>query len=267
MAIAPESPYAPARRTVRRWFLRGRPELPPIELALPVGERVGAAVEGAVAARLGRRLPPELVRHDPTGGPARGHHHPFYLPEDADGDGRIDHLVMYAPQGFDPCWHDALDWIRPAAAADGPLPAFDLQPDWEGRVEGPERSPAPGSLLGPARFWRSATPWVPNLHVKWWKINSPEAERAELARLLRAELRRRGLDAAALEWLAALPAGERHLTAPDFVTVRPDHPHGVARSRHPGSFWRLAFAWPVPGPLAFGFACHLGLGLFRHDRG
>jgi len=30
-----------------------------------------------------------------------------------------------------------------------------------------------------------------------------------------------------------------------------------------GSFWRLTFPEPVQGPLALGFACHFGLGLYR----
>lgn len=30
-----------------------------------------------------------------------------------------------------------------------------------------------------------------------------------------------------------------------------------------GSFWRLAFDKPVQGPLALGFTCHFGLGMFR----
>lgn len=29
-----------------------------------------------------------------------------------------------------------------------------------------------------------------------------------------------------------------------------------------GGFWRLTFPQPVQGPLALGFACHFGLGLF-----
>jgi len=29
------------------------------------------------------------------------------------------------------------------------------------------------------------------------------------------------------------------------------------------SFWRLEFPVPIAGPLALGFACHYGLGLFR----
>lgn len=30
-----------------------------------------------------------------------------------------------------------------------------------------------------------------------------------------------------------------------------------------GSFWRLTFPEPIQDPLALGFACHFGLGLFR----
>jgi len=30
-----------------------------------------------------------------------------------------------------------------------------------------------------------------------------------------------------------------------------------------GSFWRLTFPEPVAGPLALGFGCHFGLGLFK----
>jgi len=29
-----------------------------------------------------------------------------------------------------------------------------------------------------------------------------------------------------------------------------------------GRFWRLTFPHPVAGPLALGFACHYGLGVF-----
>ncbi len=54
---------------------------------------------------------------------------------------------------------------------------------------------------------------------------------------------------------------------------RPIHFHrfrekrGLRQPDRHGSFWRLRFAEPVDpkmhGPLALGFACHFGLGLFR----
>jgi len=32
-----------------------------------------------------------------------------------------------------------------------------------------------------------------------------------------------------------------------------------------GGFWRLTFAEPVYGPVALGFGCHFGLGMFIPD--
>ena len=53
----------------------------------------------------GRRVaqaPPEISGREATGGPLRdpGHAHAFWLPEDADGDGKIDHVCVYAAAGF-----------------------------------------------------------------------------------------------------------------------------------------------------------------------
>jgi CRISPR-associated protein Csb2 len=39
--------------------------------------------------------------------------------------------------------------------------------------------------------------------------------------------------------------------------------HGLTQPDRLGSFWRLVFPEPVTGPLALGFACHYGLGLFK----
>ena len=40
---------------------------------------------------------------------------------------------------------------------------------------------------------------------------------------------------------------------------------GLTQPDTRGSFWRLTFAAPVSGPLALGFGCHFGLGLFRPE--
>ncbi|MHB8391934.1 MAG: type I-G CRISPR-associated protein Csb2, partial [Acidobacteriaceae bacterium] len=50
--------------------------------------------------------------------------------------------------------------------------------------------------------------------------------------------------------------------------LRPIHFHrfrskrGLTQPDTRGSFWRIEFAKPVRGPLALGFGCHFGLGLF-----
>lgn len=41
---------------------------------------------------------------------------------------------------------------------------------------------------------------------------------------------------------------------------------GLAQPDRLGSFWRLTFPEPIAGPLALGFACHYGLGLFKPAR-
>jgi CRISPR-associated protein Csb2 len=38
---------------------------------------------------------------------------------------------------------------------------------------------------------------------------------------------------------------------------------GLSQPDRLGGFWRLTFPEPVEGPLALGFACHYGLGLFK----
>ena len=38
---------------------------------------------------------------------------------------------------------------------------------------------------------------------------------------------------------------------------------GLTQPDTHGSFWRLIFDKPVPGPLALGFGCHYGLGIFK----
>jgi len=40
---------------------------------------------------------------------------------------------------------------------------------------------------------------------------------------------------------------------------------GLTQPDTHGSFWKLTFAKPVTGPLALGFACHYGLGMFKAE--
>ena len=47
----------------------------------------------------------------------------------------------------------------------------------------------------------------------------------------------------------------------DSSKLRPQVAYSQPDTR--GSFWRLSFPTPIDGPLALGFGCHYGLGLFR----
>lgn len=52
------------------------------------------------------KIPAVLSGHDLP--EANRHGHAFYLPEDADGDGRIDRLTVYMPSGIDQECHRVL---------------------------------------------------------------------------------------------------------------------------------------------------------------
>ncbi len=267
--------------TTARFVLAGKP-LPRIEDSVRIGElarRALMAQAGRIAGRdnipmlLSGRGPDLKPLRDPT------HDHAFFLPEDADGDGFIDHLIVYAAGGLDNTTVAALDRLvrlrieREAARfatmeeeEDG-NPAVDRSVDrsveWRLALEaiGPltmftDRTGGfnPSDLLRPSRVWQSATPY---LHP-WFAKPVFQAPH----QIIR-ECERRGLP--------------RPIEEPQRITMlcikgrdrRPIHFHrfrsrrGLTQPDTLGSFWRLTFSEPIHGPLALGFGCHYGLGLFK----
>ena len=78
------------------------------------------------------------------------------------------------------------------------------------------------------------------------------------------ELARRGLPAP--EWIEPLescPLQGRTLRWIEFRRERMTG--GGSRGTSMGYGFRLRFAEPVPGPIALGYGCHFGLGLFVCD--
>ena len=56
---------------------------------------------------------PELTGKDEHGRPLReGHRHAHVLPVDLDGDGRLDHIIVYAPMGLDDAAQQAIRTLR-----------------------------------------------------------------------------------------------------------------------------------------------------------
>ena len=114
-----DSAYSPARTisevmyTIARYSLDG-PVLPLLAATLPLAEAARRALMSRYRKlmefdRYGRAVPPDAERFaspvfsgkDEQGIPIRGDHgHAFYLPTDEDGDGRLDHLTVFAQGGF-----------------------------------------------------------------------------------------------------------------------------------------------------------------------
>src|SRR5690606_2039384 len=93
-----------------------------------------------------------LSGHDMSG--SEPHQHAFYLPEDRDGDGRIDHVTVHAPAGLDVS----------AVRALGRIPRLWSSPEAEWGVLFEARGTA-GEFerhpyLAPATVWESVTPYL-----------------------------------------------------------------------------------------------------------
>jgi CRISPR-associated protein Csb2 len=233
----------------------------PTTATLAVGEvarlaamaHYGRLADGAASATLSGK--------DGQGRPlAAQHTHAHYLPYDQDGDGWLDSLVVWVPRGLTQREVAAcllIDELRDPVASEG-RPRFPPV-----RVElmdlGVGRPPA--RIAGPASVWRSATPFLPPRHPKWRRsgegrslVDGPEDQ-------VRRELAHRDLSVglAAVEPVDPVPRPGGPSSWRVFLTDRTGKP----ALRTGGAYgFRLVFTGPVAGPLALGYGCHFGLGLF-----
>ncbi len=106
-------------------------------------------------------------------------------------------------------------------------------------------------------MWESITPYLHPWHVK--KSFTVEDQ-------IRRECRERGFPAVAnLDRLPAIRVNGRELRPIHFHRFRSKRDLTQPDAR--GSFWRIEFVEPIQGPLALGFGCHFGLGMFRAEPG
>jgi CRISPR-associated protein Csb2 len=214
---------------------------------------------GLVArAGLGERVAcPELTGRDEQGTPLTGHRHAHILPIDLDGDGHLDHVVIYARMGLGPLAQHAVrtlkrTWtkggvgeLQIALAGQGDLDSLrDLPSSIRGGVT---------TLLGPpggAHQWTSVTPLVLPRYQKRRGHNTLEGQ-------ILAELASRELPPAAIQ---VLPWDDEYRQLRHAIRVRrhPAQPPPVDT----GFAVRLTFDQPVCGPIALGYGAHFGLGVF-----
>jgi CRISPR-associated protein Csb2 len=111
--------------------------------------------------------------------------------------------------------------------------------------------------------WRSVTPYLHPWHLKKPEMRTPEAAAAAILGQLRREWHGRGTDLPEIMDIRELPSvqhGGHALRPLHFYRFR--RKHGLTQPDTLGRLIELHFAQPVRGPLALGFACHFGLGLF-----
>ena len=231
--------------------LRSRPSARPAPHVRDHRVRCGVDGNGEL---LWRR---SLLRGPPPRPVSRWHCDHSPLPEDADFDGLVDHVSVYVPDGINRDVQAKLDRITRL---------------WEGRrdsetqewrlaLEGfgqPGDFSASAAIFGRSRCWRSATPFLSAGHLK------SDGHAGEFRRLAK----RTGMDdafgfdAAMIEIreLKHIPIGGSARHALHFHRFRS---RGREKQRDTaGALLEVLFPGPVNGPIAMGYGCHFGLGLF-----
>jgi CRISPR-associated protein Csb2 len=250
------TPPPPARKRAARQeasprllrFALDGPVLPRLTETVYVAELARRRVQGIFGRLFEGAASPLFSGKQADGTPLAEHRHAFFLPTDEDGDGKLDHLILYAADGFGPREQRALDVWRKTRGPAG----IELNVVWLGTEE----------KLPAARRWRSATPFVPTRHYKERGAKRDAFPRHQLAEMnLREELARRGLpQPVRVEEVDELRLQGRPLAWRHFRQQRV-----LGNGRRGSDFgkgFEIEFAEPVSGPLALGYACHFGLGLF-----
>lgn len=238
MASAPHTRRSrPAIVTTARYALYAKP-LPRLTDAVRVGETLRMALMGQARRLFGEAIPASLSGHDLPAGNRHGH--AFFLPE-GNQEGRVSHLIVHAPGGLDDRAQAALAGIKSIRTREGA--------EWRLLLEGLGGTYVfqSSAFLGEAPVWRSATPY---LHP--WHCKKGFGVVEQIAR----ECRLRGMPEP--EQIELLPDVKPR--ALDFRRFRSKR--GLVQPDRQGHFLQLTFARPVLGPLALGFGCHFGLGLF-----
>jgi CRISPR-associated protein Csb2 len=221
----------------------------PVTATIEVAERLRAKLMGIHRRLVGHpaKVSPHFSGKDLHGTPLRDHRHVFILPVDEDSDGWLDHILVACREPLDSLECAALDRADSLWQRDG-RPDLMLVPLSWGTLE---------DVFPPATCFRSLTPFVPPRHYR--------RGRGDYADWLAAEVRREATNHGFPEpvRIGVLPdlATRRHRYRwLDFRSTRKDDPHRV------GTGFELGFAEPVIGPVALGYGCHFGMGLFLPER-
>ncbi|MDZ7752455.1 MAG: type I-U CRISPR-associated protein Csb2 [Gammaproteobacteria bacterium] len=229
--------------TTARFLLVGKP-LPRVEDSLRIGELLRWAVMSAFGKDEAGRYsaPPIFSGHDLPQG--NRHQHAFYLPYDSSGHGYLNRAVIHVPAGFSGDQRLIIGRLRKIWQRDGGK--------WRLILEGIGGVGVGGSLVEPSREWTSVTPYLHPWHAK----NGFTVEDQ-----IRRECGERGFPKPLrIERLPSISIGGRDRYPLHFHRIRARR--GLSQPDRHGSFWQIEFSEPIGGPLALGFGCHFGLGMF-----
>ena len=232
--------------------------LPDIARTLPQAELLHQSIVSCSDPEKQGIAPPVLTGHDHKHRPLSGHRHAHIIPIDIDEDGHLDHVLLWAPMGFDP---DALSAIRRVRRtwAKGVkndlfvgIAGYGNREQFQGHLDELEQ------IAGKGRVWTTLSPFVPPRFVKKKGANTIEGQ-------ILAELKSRNLpDVLDIEIKRIPDVGD----VDDIHRTRFRHflrrrsRGGCEPPQDMGVYVRLLFERPVRGPICLGYGSHFGLGLF-----
>jgi CRISPR-associated protein Csb2 len=197
---------------------------------------------------------------DSEGKRLTGHQHAHLIPLDLTHNGRIDHVLVWAPSGLDTMAQNALLRLNRTWGKD--LPDIVVSCVGMGKREQivqqlRDRNDGLPKAIGQkdgqgSSQWISLTPFIAPRFLKGHGNNSLEGQ-------VRAECRSRGLP----ELIEVNNLGREEMMRNKFMQYIRNR--GLNHVQPPSTIpWclKLTFQKPVIGPIALGYASHFGLGLF-----
>lgn len=245
----PEKPLQ-AKLSIARYSLDST-VLPLAQDALPFAEQVRRAL---INRRVDTSHSEAITGKTVDGTPLEGHEHAHYFATDEDGDGRLDHVTIYAPCGFSPEDVSAFGAMKTISRR-GNRP--DVRMVLTG-IDNLERFQSQVPIFASSACWRSVTPFSLPRFANRGAGKPPRPRDLPEAQLQR-ELRLRGFpEAISIKRIEGYQVKDRPVVRwLDFHTRRfkGDEGYGLAG-------FEIEFAEAVQGPIALGFASHFSLGLF-----
>lgn len=251
-----------------RYIISGAAHWRRVTNALPVAELCRAALMGIYGTLYpqhdgSRGRSAVFSGKDQAGIPLSGHSHAFYLPTDEDGDALLDHITVYAADGFDAAHQAALgglSFLRLPQAGDY------LELTLANIGIAAEMNAGP---LARSDLWQSATPYVATRFARTrgrGRANSP-------ADFLISDLLgqatgfcQRCLGAEVKSVAPMLRDGEFCHPAPGGAAAGEYIRSRLRRADNGGlrycGYFLLRFARAVSGPVALGHNAHYGMGMF-----
>ncbi len=253
----------PPVRVVR--FALDSKVLPRVEETLPFCELVRRAVIWWSKQVAPERHSELINGKTADGARLKGHRHAHFIATDEDEDGKLDHVTValpYNPEGFSPDDIEAITSLQKIKWQERNYPIYTRLTGFGDAAQFVKQASAPNAprILRPARRWRSITPFVlPRFATRG--AGKGARPRDTPIEQLKREAASRGLPEVADYKL--LDRREFAMRPPlrwvEFKTRRMNGTTGYGVAG-----FEIEFAEEVKNiPLALGFGCHFGLGLFE----